>query len=216
MGNYSQILNEAYEKFLLLLGGKKVPASYRINIPYQEDRSRHGKSSPKVLSKDVKRLALEQNFDLEIASIQEIKKFMESNMLGIDCSGFVYHTLNYLLKKIGLGDMEKAGFPPASQTNSALLTSDKFSNPITKTSEVKPGDIIKLNSIMEIPHSVLVLEKNGKEIIYAHSSFPEGVKKSSIKIIDPGETIDHQDWEDKIYIQNWNLGDGVRRLKALK
>src|SRR5438105_1807755 len=106
----SQILWQAYQKYFLNLGGKKVPTPYRLNHPYQSDSKKYGKSSPEQLTQDVIEKATEQDFNLDNASVDEIRVFMKKNLLGIDCSGFVYWCLNELLKKTWQGDMSTAGF----------------------------------------------------------------------------------------------------------
>lgn len=169
MKDYAKILQEAYNTFLLPLGGKIVPTPYRINIPYQKDRKKYGKSSPQTLIRHTKQFAKEQNFDLGKATAVEIRKFMIKNKLGIDCSGFVYHLLNYLLKKTGKGSLMDNGFPKASSTNVEILTNRKFTIPVDGFENVKPGDLIRLTNQYGGFHVFLVLDRNGV-ITYAHSS----------------------------------------------
>ncbi len=210
--DYSQILKNAYQQFILSLGGKKIPTPYRINIPYQDDRRKYGKSRPAELVKDTTEIAQEQNFDLEKATIVEIRTFMEKNLLGIDCSGFVYHLLDNLLKNIGRDGMEKIGFPKASKTNVALLTSIEFSVPVADFSLVKPGDLIKLNSQEEIPHILIVLSAKNGIITYAHSSFLTRIKGAHQDQIKNGQ------FPEDLRVFNFNIkvGDGIYRLKVLK
>ncbi len=199
---------QAYEKFLLPLGGKLIPTPYRINIPYQADRRKYGKSDPQTLVSDTIQIAKEQNFDLGKASIEEIRKFMEQNMLGIDCSGIAYHVLDYLLKKSGKRSMLDNGFPKASATNVAILTSDQFSTPI-EMGNTQPGDLIKLNS-KKASHILIILE-TGNNIIYAHSSGitnPTGVHTGQIE---NGKFPD----DLKVFSYNEKAGDGARRLKIV-
>lgn len=178
MDNYSQILKTAYEQFLLNIGGKKVPTPYRINLPYQSDRRKYGKSDPETLIKDTEDIAREQNFDLDKASVEEIKKFMQENMLGIDCSGLTYHVLNSFLKKIGQGGMANLGFPPASKTNVETLTSEKFASKLAGLKEARPGDIIRIGSKSPdlIQHCMVVIETNWGMVTYTHSSRRTRVK----------------------------------------
>lgn len=208
MNNHSKILMEAYEKFLLPLGGKIVPTPYRINVPYQFDRKKYGKSDAQTLVSDTKQKAYEQKFNLEKASVEAIRKFMEENKLGIDCSGFAYHLLDHLLKRIGRGGMINNGFPKASSTNVAILTSDKISIPL-ELEEARPGDLIKLNS--EKAAHVLIILECGDKITYTHSSRltnPTGVHTDQI--------INSQFPEDlKVFSYNEKAGDGIRRLKIL-
>mgnify|MGYP001559844356 CR=1 FL=1 len=211
MESYSKILHEGYEKFLLPLGGKKVPTPYRINIPYQGDRRKYGKSDPKTLISDIKQIAKEQNFNLERASIGEIRKFMEDNQLGLDCSGFVYHILDFLLNQIGKGGMQQIGFPKPSSTNANLLTSEKFTIPVRKFEDLQAGDIIKLDSQDTIPHTLIILNVQDRVASYAHSSKLTEVKGVHQDKIINGTLPD----ELSVYSYNVKAGDGIRRLKVL-
>jgi len=212
---YPKILFSAYDKFMLPLGGKRVPTPYRRNETgsFQKIGSQfQGKSSPEILTETTKRLAKEQNFNLGKASVEEIREFMKKNKLGIDCSGFVYRMLNHLVEKLGLGNLEKAaGFPHVGRTNIAKMTSDGFSVPVTDLSKAQPGDIIRLNSEGDILHGVIILQNSGGIITYAHSSNetnPSGVHQD--------KTVSNQLPPDLSYFSyNINKGDGIRRLKIL-
>lgn len=210
MNNYSQILLQAYETFMLHLGGKKVPTPYRINIPFQPDRKKYGKSDPKTLVSDAKQFARKQDFDLDKAAVEEIRQFMEKNQLGIDCSGFAYHLLDTILKKIGKGSLLDNGFPKASSTNVALLASDQFSNNVENLSKTKPGDLIRLNS-QSADHVLIILKVEKGNILYAHSS---GL--TSTTGVHTGEIINGQfPAELSVFSYNEKIGDGIRRLKIL-
>lgn len=209
MDNYSKILRQAYESFLLPIGGKKVPTPYRINTPFQPDRKKYGKSNAEELVRDTIQEANKQNFDLEKSSAEEIRKFMGKNQLGIDCSGFAYHLLDSLLKKIGKGNLESNGFSKASSTNVATLTSDQFTVPV-ELKNAKPGDLIRINS-KQADHILIIIETNNS-ITYVHSSGitnPTGIHSGKIKNGKFPEDL-------KVFSYNANAGDGIRRLKILK
>lgn len=211
MNNYSQVLKQAYQQFILKVGSKKVPTPYRINIPFQPDRRKYGKSDPQTLVKDTEEFAKEQNFDLQKATVAEIREFMEDNQLGTDCSGFTYHLLDFLLKKIGQGGMEKAGFPKASKSNVQILSSDQFTIPVTDLNQAQSGDLIKLNSEGDGLHIIIIIDRQGDQITYAHSS-----QKTEIKGVHQEKIIKGRfPKELSVYTYNTNMGDGVRRLKIL-
>lgn len=212
---YSKILWEAYHNFSIKLGNNQFPIPYRINIPFQPDRRRYGKSDSQELSKSLQEIATENNFNLDTAQQKEIMDFMRDQMLGIDCSGFVYHMLDYLLKKLDKGGMEAIGFPPASKTNVALLCDEQFSYPI-ELSEIQPGDLIALNFAGDIKHIVIVLGVNGTQIIYAHTS-----SQTTPKSVHTAQAIISKDgivFKEKLGDITYNpeAGDGPRRLKALE
>lgn len=212
--DWSQILWEAYDQFLLPLGGKKVPTPYRRNEigSFQKIETQfQGKSSPDILTKTTEELAREKKFNLSQASVEEIREFMRQNKLGIDCSGFSYRMLNYLVQKVKGKNLEAWGFPHIGRTNVVKLTSDELSVPISAFDQAEPGDLIRLNSTGGILHAVIVLSRKGNLITYAHSSSatqPDGVHT--------GEIIQGQIPADLQYFSfDTTSGDGIRRLKVL-
>lgn len=215
MLNNSKILLEAYETFILPLGGKKVPTPYRMNDigSFQKLRPEfQGKSSPEILTKTTKKLAKEQGFDLNKASVEEIREFMRKNKLGIDCSGFVYRLLNYLVQTIYGKPLTSFGFEHVGRTNVAKLTSDEMSIKVD-FKDAKPGDLIKIDTEAEdgLLHTLVILEVNSNEIIYAHSCRKtriSGVHKDNIKNGQFPEDL-------TVFKYNEQAGDGVRRLKVL-
>lgn len=214
--NYSKILQEEFLRYYKLpLGGKKVPCPYRRNEygSYQKLAPEfQGKSSAKIILETTQKLAKEQNFNLQKATVEETRQFMRNNKLGIDCSGFVYRMLDNFVQSLGMDNLQKAaGMEHIGRTNVAKMSSDEFSIPITGLKKARPGDIIKLNSGEDILHGLVVLDNQNKVVTYAHSSkiaTPEGVHFD--KIIN-GKFPD----DLKVFSFKPNLGDGVRRLKIL-
>lgn len=214
--DYSKILVEAYDQFMLPLGGKKVPTPYRRNEigSFQKIGPEfQGKSSPEVLTQTTKRLAQEQNFDLNKASIEEIRQFMIQNKLGIDCSGFAYRVMNYFLKKIKNKTLEEIGLPHVGRTNVAKLTDLEFCREIN-IEDTQPGDMIKMNSAGDVLHILIILKRQGDGLIYAHSSGqtnPDGVHQAMMQLdkdVQFSENLGNITFDPK-------SGDGVRRLKIL-
>ncbi|MBI4037386.1 hypothetical protein HY385_03105 [Candidatus Daviesbacteria bacterium] len=212
----SQILWEAYDQFLLPLGGKKVPTPYRRNEVGSFQKlgpEFQGKSSPEVLTQTTKKLAKEQNFDLNKASMEEIREFMKQNKLGIDCSGFVYRMLNSLVQKVKGKSLEGFGFPHVGRTNVDRLTSDEFSIKIPDFDQIKPGDLVRLDSkaLDGVPHCVIVLDHQDKIITYAHST-----RQTNPNGVHMGQIIEGKFTADlKVFLYNLGDGDGIRRLKIL-
>ncbi len=223
MEYYSKILFEAYEKFILPLGGKKVPTPYRMNDigAFQKvGPAFQGKSSPEILIKTTKQLAKEQGFDLKKANVEQIKNFMVLNKLGIDCSGFVYRILNELVQKVKGKPLTEFGLPNVGRTNVTKLTSFEFTITIETAGQIQSGDLIELNSSSKPPHCFIVLQNDGHKIIYAHSagrSKITGVHTGEIIISDPKKGLDEQNWKEefKALVFNAKSGDGARRLKCL-
>ena len=214
--NFSKILLKAYNQFLLPLGGKKVSIPYRINIPPIEHPARQGKSAPGVILKQLYEDAKEQNFDLKKASTEEIREFMKKNNLGLDCSGFVYRMLDFLVQEVKGKSLTEAGFEHVGLTNVAILTDNIHSAKIG-LKDIKPGDMIKTNSTGDIDHLLIVIDRKKNQLTYAHSSretTPSGVHLSGAKLVhSPDGIIFEEDLGNIAY--NINAGDGPRRLKAL-
>lgn len=221
--DYSKILWQAYDKFLLPLGGKKVPTPYRKNEAgsFQKVGPQfQGKSSALVLTQTTIKLASLKDFNLKSATSEQIRQFMSNNKLGIDCSGFAYRLLNFLVQKIKGKTLESFGLPHVGRTNVAKLTSEQFTDKVDQVADIKPGDLIKLMSNQASWHCLVVLEKNDRQIIYAHSSsepLPGGVSQNFIEIIDQIKSLKDQKWLEKFQAIGFepSNGDGVRRLKIL-
>ncbi len=223
----AKILEDFFKSYTLDIYGNKTITPYRINIPYQEDRRKYGKSDPKELKENLIEIARNKNFDLKVAKSKEIRKFMKDNMLGVDCSGFVYHCLNYLLEKTQNTTMEELGFPKASSTNALKLASNEFTVPIKDIKDIKTGDMIIFHkgSEEDIAHILLVQNATKDKITYIQSTSQgedDGVKKNTIIITDPEKGLESQKWTEvfpdgtkRVQYFNTNSGDGVRRLKVL-
>lgn len=215
MDKYSSILIEAYQQFLLPLGGKLVPTPYRRNEKGSFQKigpEFQGKSSPETLIETTKRLAKRQKFDLDKASVEEIRNFMEKNKLGIDCSGFVYRILNYLTEQVKEKPLTALGFEHVGRTNVAKLTSKEFSIKIRNFKDAKSGDIIRLDSGTEVLHALVLLKRQNNILTYAHSS-----NITEIKGIHAAEIKNGEFPEDlKPFKFNEKAGDGIYRLKILQ
>lgn len=212
--DFSTILFVAYDKFMLPLGGKRVPTPYRRNEigSFQKVGPEfQGKSSPGVLTETTKRLAKKQNFDLNSATVEEIRGFMMQNKLGIDCSGFSYRLINHLVKQVKGKPLTEFGIPHVGRTHMSTLTSDEFTIPVADFSLAQAGDLIRLNSGEDVLHGAVILDNKDSVIIYAHSSGitnPTGAHTDTIK--DGKFPADL-----KKFSYNTTLGDGIKRLKIL-
>lgn len=215
MDDFPQILKQAYNQFILNVEGKKVAIPYRINIPPIEHPARQGKSAPEVILNTLYEDAKEQNFDLKSASSEEIREFMKKNNLGLDCSGFVYRMLDFLVQEVKGKPLTELGFDHVGRTNVAVLADNNHTIKID-LENLQPGDIVKTNSVGDIDHVLIVIGRNKNKVTYAHSSRetnPQGVHKATFNILPQGEIKFIEDLGDIAY--NITAGDGPRRLKAL-
>lgn len=212
--DYSQILKNAYQQFILRVEGKEVPITYRINIPAIEHPARQGKSSPEVILEQLYMDAKQQDFDLRKASIEEIRQFMLKNNLGLDCSGFAYRMLDFLVQETIGKALTNLGFEHVGRTNVATLTSEEFSLHIKDIAEAKSGDLIRIDSGAEdeLLHCLVILDVKDNIITYAHSS-----RKTKINGIHQ-DTIKNGKFpaDLKHLLFNPKMGDGIYRLKILQ
>lgn len=212
MNDYSKILWEAYEKFLLPLGGKLVPTPYRRNeygLYQKVGPEFQGKSSPEVLIRTTKKLAKQQKFNLNKASVEQIKDFMRKNQLGIDCSGFAYRMLNSLAQEVKGQPLTVLGFEHVGRTGVVKLTSPEVSTKVNSFKEAKSGDLIRIDSaaLDGILHCLVVLDNQKGTLTYAHSS-KVGVHTDQIKNGKFPKDL-------KAFSYKKQAGDGIRRLKCL-
>lgn len=147
--------------------------------------------------------------------------------IGIDCSGFVYRMLEqYIRDQLGpaLFDLSRVYEGGVNRTNARTLTSAAFTFPITKTDEIRIGDMIRL---IGGKHVAIVTRVSASKITYAHSSLLTkvfGVHAGTIQILDGSKPIADQKWLEKTakntnYRQDYfreSEGDGVFRLKLIK
>lgn len=180
MKSYTSIIRQAYNKYFLKFGQCQIQTPYRINVPYQDDRRKYGKSDPLELKNNVIQLVKEKQLDINQMSCEQILNFMIENKLGIDCSGFSYHIINYLLKKVKQTNLQEIGFPKASLANVRCFLSRKLTYKISSYKQLQPGDLviqIKGSNIGE-QHMLIVLKKYKHKIVLIHSSYynkPTGI-----------------------------------------
>lgn len=187
-----------------------------------------GKGTPKQIVYATKLIASNQNMNLENITKEKLRKFMEKNRIGIDCSGFVFHLANYLDKENGgtglanklLKNNHLPSWRAAWRINADLLTSSKYTKEIS-LENVQSGDLIRVRGGH---HVLFVVKVKGGLIIYAHSSakttVKEGVHLSKIEIIKPHKGLKYQNWyeqssDGKNYSQKYfnpQDGDSIRRF----
>jgi hypothetical protein len=213
--NFSKVLEAGFDQYMLPLGGKRVPTPYRRNEigSYQKVGPEfQGKSSPETLTETTQKLASDEGFDLEKASIEEIRNFMKEKKLGIDCSGFAYRIINFLTTKVLHKPLTQLGFEHVGRTNIAKFTSDEYSIKIPNFESAQAGDILRINSDDDILHGVIFISVEPGRVVYAHSSGetdPSGVHKGEIiNGVMPEELT-------RNFLYNEASGDGIYRLKIL-
>lgn len=208
----ASILDQAYQQFSLKIGEQAVLIPYRRNQSGEEPGPEfQGKSSPEVILAKTKELAKQANFDLNSASVEQIRQFMIAHKLGLDCSGFIYRMLDYLALAIYHKPLTELGFDHVGRTNIAKLTESTQAIKIDQLSLAQPGDIIRLSSSEPIWHGLVVLNQQADIITYAHSS---GV--TPINGVHQGQ-IKNQQLSGELAVFSFDeaAGDGLYRLKIL-
>lgn len=153
--------------------------------------------------------------------------YLKKRHLGIDCSGLVYHLLDYysrlkFKKSIYdqvVGTDNKHG---VRRVSADLFTSPINSIPIKKYTEIKTGDLIRHNNGK---HVILIVKKIRNIIYLVHSSqntTPSGVHYAAIEITNPQKSLKFQKWSDKTkdgtnyaHLFNSKTLDGIYRPKVL-
>ena len=237
---------EVIERYCKLrIGGKQVTAPYFMNEPGRKARRvRVGKGTAAALERETLRLARKYNFDVTVATPEEIREFMIRHQLGIDCSGLVAWASHALVRQVAgrslWRDIQFEGHPlrnilvrrlrPVENISARVLTDKRNALTISDLRKVQPGDIIRtLNG----NHVLLITEigYDGRDdpmyFRYINSTEYNGVKHGVryglITISKPGGHILQQKWLDGENGINWifnaanDFPDDTRivRLKSL-
>jgi hypothetical protein len=204
----------------LPLGGKAVPCPYHMNVIKERVGLRVlvGKGDPSEIVQEVKVWSKIKDFDLEKATISQIREFMIERSIGIDCSGFVVHVLGYVIKKFlnkrlanilkyennDILCLIKRKLRPVENIGANTLTSLENCEPITDMNKILPGDFVRLKGKVTNSHHILLITRVIKhdgfvvEVEYAHSSKyyedENGVKFGRIQITNLDKPMEKQNW----------------------
>lgn len=203
------------------LGGKKIVCPYYINAHKSKDlRAMVGKGTPEEIIMEAQIWEKLKGANFKRMSEKEITDFLIERGLGIDCSGFVMHVLNYWYKaKSGKSIWRKMTIPqksflkklafllkPVEKLGTDIITNQENSKKI-KIDEVLPGDLIRSKWKKKNSHHVLMVSKvvkekgKTKEIEYVNSvpkyDHVEGIRYGKIVINHSGKPLKDQKWEDE-------------------
>lgn len=234
----SPAIEKLLDQYLHLpIAGKKIRCSYWIDkIEKGIWGPFGGKGKPEQIVKATLETARKQKIDIGKLSSMNLKEFMKQNRIGIDCSGLAYWLLDVLDREKG-GNGLQDDIPDVKgrflwplyklpRTSVQMLTSNEASVPINKVSNVKVGDMVRLQGGRHC--AVIIRMKKAKdqikELIYVHSSNlteVKGVHVDKILINNPERELAKQTWIERTtkgenYGQKYfrpEKGDGVRRLK---
>lgn len=219
-----KLLDKIVDEYLSLkIGDKYVTTPYFINFTRKKDlRVMVGKGTSEEIEIEFKIWSKIKGFDPYSNTEKEIKSFMSTIGLGIDCSGFVVHVLNSYLRifkkksvwahfklpeKSSL--LLKIGYllRPAEKLGADIITNSDNCIQIN-LDEVEELDLIRSKSKKQnADHIMLVTDvvrsDNGsvKTIKYAHSTpyYDEfnGVKFGEIEIVDINKPLELQNWLER-------------------
>jgi hypothetical protein len=209
--------------FKLDLGGQIVPTPYYRNVKRvrAELRSKVGKGLPDEIEQECMIFAKLRGFEFHGKSIGDIREFMRSVGLGVDCSGFVAHVLDTYLKEIGKGNLySNIKFPanrslykrivnwlrPIEHIGADLMTNGQNTTEVL-LNDVRPGDLLRLKGIRRGDHIAIITtvtkddDDNLISIKYSHSTqhygIEDGVRIGEIMVVDPKGSLLDQDWLEK-------------------
>jgi hypothetical protein len=182
-----------------------------------------GKGSPKEIYDEILTLARLQKIDIKLFNSETLKKFMISNNIGIDCSGFVYHVLNEESISRGKGSIDRhihfvnasniitrliAKLKPQTNTDVLTLSSNKNSK-VVEIKDAQVGDIITMigTNTVGIRNHVLIIHQIEYQnfipitIHYTHAiawptdgEYGHGIHEGKIEVVDINKTLCEQRW----------------------
>ena len=216
--------------FNLNLGGKKIPCPYYINI--KKIRQRMGLRV--LIGKGTQEEIIQESLIYEKLrgtnfydmSIYEIREFLVKRHIGIDCSGFIVHIINYWLKGINKKNIWKyikfprqtlyrkiaRFFRPVENISAFQLTNKDNSTPIKNLNNIRCGDLIRLKGLKGGYHVMMiskVIQNKGKvnSFKYIHATKwyekQHGVREGCVIIKNVKEPLYKQKWTDYLNGRNW-------------
>lgn len=215
----------------LRLGNKDVVCPYYINKTKERAGLRVliGKGDPGEIIREVNVWAKLKGFDMTKADAKQIREFMILHSIGVDCSAFVVHTLNYWFKQVGKQplikylkfphngpiDLLRRALRPVENIGANVLTSTDNCVAISNLNEIRPGDFIRSKGHLKNSHhialvrSVTLEDDVITEFEYVHSNRnyddQNGVKYGKVLITNPKGELKDQNWTEVMNGKNYTL-----------
>jgi hypothetical protein len=217
--------------FNIKIGNKSVITPYYMNTKKQKGGLRVlvGKGDPDEIARETITWAKIKGFDIKKANVEQIRNFMISCNIGVDCSGFVVHIINNILKKQGkkalisyikftnnsLSSKIKRFFRPIENIGANTLTNLTNCIAIENINDIETGDLIRSKGKVKNSHHVMMIyevtksDNDVKRIKYVHSmryyEEENGIKFGEIEIIDNKLPLEKQNWLEIKNGINWTL-----------
>lgn len=203
----------------LTLGNKNVTTPYYINDKRRKDlRAMVGKGTPEEIIVEARIWEKLKGANFETMSEDQIKEFLMTKGIGVDCSGFAVHLMNAWYKeKTGRTIWSKLKplhqsviwklrytLRPAENMGAEILTDDD--NALTvELNDLRPGDLIRSKAKKNNGHHVMLVSETTRDdsgnlisFKYIHSSpyfgKENGIREGEIKITDISKPLQDQDW----------------------
>lgn len=216
-----ELLQKEIDKYShLKLGGKEIICPYFINskIISGSLRVMAGKGEAEEIELEVNIWAKVKGFNLDNASVEDIRKFMMKMHIGIDCSGFVVNVLENYLKKISgkhlislikftdnsIMQVFRRWLRPIENIGADSLTSKLNCIKISNLNDIKPGDLIRSKGKQNNAHHLALItevekeEEKIKSFKYVNSISGDlennGIKYGNVYITNPEGELKDQDW----------------------
>jgi len=205
----------------LNIAGKTVNTPYYRNVKRVRAglRSLTGKGTPEEIEEETLIYSKLRGVSLEDKNESQIREFMQSQGIGVDCSGLVAHIYDIWLKSTKKGSLRTklirpkesayrrfiSWLRPIEGAGANLLTSSLNCKSV-KIQDVRVGDMIRMKGSRIGHHVALVIDvKNEsnkvKEITYinSHAGYGDqnGIRIGKIGIKNETNELKDQDWQDK-------------------
>lgn len=219
--NIPKEVNNLIERYSQLnIGGQKVRAPYYRNVKRvrAELRSLVGKGSPEEMEEETLIYAKLRGFSLDDTDEGAIREFMQSQGIGIDCSGLITHLYDKWCRSQSHGSLySHLKFPKASfyrkfirwlrpiENISADILTNKSNAERVELKDIKIGDLIRLKGLQRGDHVALVTEVSKEEgklqsFKYVHSSphygSENGIRIGEVEITDMSKELKDQKWKE--------------------
>ncbi|MEI7578795.1 MAG: hypothetical protein WCJ58_02015 [bacterium] len=214
-----KVINEFQE---LHFYEKKVLCPYFMNIRKQRGGLRVlvGKGDPGEIVREVIVWAKVKHFDLQKANPDQIRIFMINQNIGIDCSGFITHVINYWLHEQGDKPLIKSLvfknndpisrlkrlLRPVENIGANLITAEDNCEKIEQVKDIAPGDLIRLKGRLKNSHHVMLVFSVTKEnelvkefqLVESTKDYGKGngIRFSKVIITDQNLGLKEQTWTD--------------------
>lgn len=225
----------------------KPTTPYFINDRVRKDlRAMVGKGTPEEIIMEARIWEKLKGIDFDSITEAEAKEFLKNTHVGIDCSGFVVHILDYWYKQntkkhiwsfLKIPNQTMFGWlkyklRPVEKLGAEIITDD-INCRIIELKDVAPLDLIRSKSRKaNADHIMMVLEVEKDEnqiplrLKYVHSTpyFGKynGVKFGEIQITDLTKPLEEQKWLETDFdgsvptLEGFKINAGDNGLRRLK